>query len=96
MSLAQLGDAARTVYFIGEESLRQSVTPQHLLGRVNASSQLLVAGVGPLGAILGGMLADTIGVRETLFVAALGPFIGCLWILFSPLRGLKSAAVDLM
>jgi predicted MFS family arabinose efflux permease len=96
MSLAQLGDAARTVYIIGEESLRQSVTPQHLLGRVNASSQLLVAGVGPLGAILGGVLADTIGVRETLFVAALGPFIGCLWILFSPLRGLKSAAVELM
>ena len=95
MSLAQLGDSARTIYFIGEESLRQSITPQHLLGRVNASSQLLVAGVGPLGAILGGVLADSIGVRETLFVAALGPFMACLWVLFSPLRGLKSQFVEL-
>jgi predicted MFS family arabinose efflux permease len=54
-----------------------------------------VAGVGPLGAIVGGVLAESIGVRETLFVAALGPFIACLWILYSPLRGLRSQPAEL-
>lgn len=91
MSVAQFGDSARTIYFIGEESLRQSVTPHQLLGRVNAGTQLLVAGVGPAGAILGGLLADSIGIRETLFIAALGPFVACLWVLFSPLRSLRTA-----
>jgi predicted MFS family arabinose efflux permease len=94
MSLAQLGDAARTVYFIGEQSLRQTVTPERLLGRVNAGTQLFVAGVGPLGAILGGVFADAIGVRQTLFIAALGPFLACAWILFSPLRQFSQRAED--
>jgi MFS family permease len=89
MSLSQLGDAFRTVYFINDVSLRQTITPDRLLGRVNASTQLLVAGVGPLGAVLGGVLGDQIGVRNTLFVAALGPFLACLWLLFSPVRALR-------
>jgi predicted MFS family arabinose efflux permease len=94
MSLAQLGDSARTVYFIGDQSLRQSVTPKRLLGRVNASTQLVVAGVGPLGAILGGVLADSLGVRETLFIAATGPFLACAWVLLSPLRDIVEHPVS--
>ena len=26
---------------------------------------------------------------ETLFIAALGPFVACLWVIFSPLRALR-------
>ncbi|MEP7200792.1 MAG: MFS transporter, partial [Chloroflexota bacterium] len=89
MSLAQLGDAFRTIYSINDTSLRQSITPDRLLGRVNASVQLLVAGVGPIGAIVGGVLAEVIGVRQTLFIAALGPFLACAWLALSPVRGLK-------
>lgn len=89
MSLSQLGDAFRTIYFINDTSLRQAITPDRLLGRVNASTQLLVVGVGPLGAMMGGVLGDTIGVRSTLWIAALGPFLACLSLLLSPMRVLR-------
>ncbi len=89
MSLSQLGDVFRTIYFINDVSLRQAITPDHLLGRVNASTQLLVEGVGPLGAVLGGVLGEQLGVRSTLFIAALGPFLACLWLLASPVRALR-------
>ena len=89
MSLSQLGDLFRTIYFINDVSLRQAITPDRLLGRVNASTQLLVAGIGPLGAIIAGVLGETIGVRETLFIAAAGPLLSCLWLVFSPVRVLR-------
>ena len=50
------GDAALMLFFINAISLRQSVTPDRLLGRVNASTDFLVAAVGPLGLLLGGVL----------------------------------------
>ncbi len=91
MCISQFGDLFRTIYFINDVSLRQAITPDRLLGRVNASTQLLVAGVGPLGAIIGGVLGDAIGVRNTLFIAALGPFLASLWLVFSPVRALRDA-----
>jgi len=47
---SQLGDLAWPVYTISERSLRQAITPNHLLGRVNSSMHLLFHGVLPLGA----------------------------------------------
>jgi hypothetical protein len=47
------GDSFQTVYMINSVSLRQGVTPDRLLGRVNASMELLTAGIGPLGALVG-------------------------------------------
>jgi hypothetical protein len=42
-----------------------------MLGRVNATMQVLVMGLFPLGAIVGGVLGEAIGPRLTLAVAAL-------------------------
>jgi MFS family permease len=50
-------------------SLRQRITPDHLLGRVNASYRLFAWGVMPVGALLGGLLAEVVGLRA-VFVAA--------------------------
>jgi MFS family permease len=47
-------------------SFRQTYTPHHLLGRVTVSMQLLNYGTIPVGALLGGALAATIGVRPTM------------------------------
>ncbi len=84
-----LGDTAYTTFIVTELSLRQALAPDHVLGRVNAAMQLLSRGMWPLGAIAGGWLASTLGVRPTLFAAAGGVALSWLWLIFSPLR--KSA-----
>jgi MFS family permease len=80
-----LADWAGTIYFITELSLRQGLTPDHLLGRMNASVRTVVGGVAPLGALAAGLLGDLIGMRPTLFVAAAGSMLAVLWLLASPL-----------
>ena len=84
-----LGDTAYTTYIVTELSLRQSLAPDHVLGRVNAAMQLLTQGMWPLGAIAGGWLATSLGVRPTLFIAAAGVAMSGVWLLFSPLRTLR-------
>jgi MFS family permease len=50
-------------------SLRQALIPHHLFGRVQGAYRTLVWGVIPLGAILGGWLADALGIRTVFAVA---------------------------
>ena len=66
--LGQAGDAAWSIYLINELTVRQSATPNRLLGRVNASMQFLAAGAVPLGALAGGLLAEAFGLRAALAV----------------------------
>jgi MFS family permease len=51
-------------------SLRQRITPDRLLGRMNAAYRLVGWGTMPLGAALGGALAETLGLRAAFAVAA--------------------------
>ena len=55
-------------------SLRQRITPDRLLGRMNASYRLVGWGAMPLGAALGGVLAEALGLRGAFLVAALVTF----------------------
>jgi MFS family permease len=84
------GDMSRTIYDINSVSLRQVITPDRLLGRTNASMQLLEAGVGPMGAMVGGILAEVMGVRQAVFISALGSLCASLWLIFSPVRELHA------
>src|SRR5579859_3316092 len=86
------GDVTVSVYLIAELSLRQMLIPHHLLGRANAGILFLTRGVGPLGALLAGILAVGIGVRPTLFIAVLGVMMAGLWILLSPVRKVRTEA----
>jgi MFS family permease len=56
-------------------SLRQRITPDHLLGRVNAGYRLLAWGSMPLGALLGGVLGELFGVRAVFLIAAGGQLL---------------------
>lgn len=78
-----------TVYNINQVSLRQTITPDRLLGRMNASMRFIVWGTIPLGSLIGGALGVQIGLRPTLFVGALGSLLSVLWLLFSPVRTLR-------
>ena len=53
-------------------SFRQAITPNYLLGRVNASMRFTSYGLGALGLLLSGLLASLFGMRETLWLAAAG------------------------
>jgi hypothetical protein len=87
------GDMAQTIFDIHAVSLRQAITPDQLLGRTNASMQLLEAGLGPIGALVGGVLGQIAGVREAIFISALGRFLAFLWLVFSPVRRLDGAGI---
>lgn len=63
-------------------SLRQRIVPDRLLGRVNAGYRLLAWGTMPVGAALGGVLGELIGVRG-VFWAATGVSVACLPLLLS-------------
>jgi MFS family permease len=74
------------VYNITQVSFRQGLGPPHLLGRMNATMRFLVWGTMPLGGLLGGILGETVGVRETLLIAGIGGALTWLPVFFSPLR----------
>jgi MFS family permease len=85
------GDGAATLYQINQVSLRQAITPERLLGRVNASMEFLRLGATLAGSLLGGLLGESIGVRATLFLGAIGTLLSTLWLVLSPLRALRAA-----
>jgi predicted MFS family arabinose efflux permease len=85
-----IGDAFLTIYFIGERSLRQSVTPGRLLGRTNASFEFLVGGIGAAGILVGGLTGQVLGARAAIAVAAAGMVLAFLWLYLSPMRGLTA------
>ena len=47
-------------------------------------------GIRPLGALVGGALGTTIGLRPTLVVAGLGGVLAVLWLLASPVRHIQT------
>ncbi len=77
-------------YFVSAISLIQAITPDHLLGRTNASRRFLVQGVIPVGALLGGVLGTVLGLRTTIAIGAVGASVAVLPLFFSPLRAVRT------
>lgn len=93
--VAQIGfGLGLTLYQVGQTSLRQTLTPDELLGRVTATLAFAVSALVPLGALLGGLLGELIGLRPTLLLAATGELLAVAWLLGSPLRNTHGPAVD--
>ena len=84
-------DPGYAVYEINAISLRQAITPDRLLGRVNGSIRFGGLGAMLLGALVGGVMGQTVGLRPTLVVGACGQALASLWLFFSPVRDLKAA-----
>ena len=77
------------VYNVNQVSLRQAITPQRMQGRMNATMRFMVWGTMPIGSLVGGVLGKAIGLRPTLWVAAVGGVLSFLPPLFSPVRSLQ-------
>lgn len=67
-------------------ALLASVTPDDARGRRAGAYSAVNYGIRPLGALVGGWLGTTIGLRPTLVVAGLGGALAVLWLLTSPVR----------
>jgi hypothetical protein len=81
------------IYNINQLSLRQTITPAGVRGRVHATNRCLVWGTMPLGSLLGGFLGGAIGLQPTIAIAATGMLLAGLWILVSPVRTLTNDSV---
>jgi hypothetical protein len=68
---AAIRGVGNTLYNIGVASVRQSIVPRDLLGRVNSAGLFVAWGMLPLGALAGGGLGELFGVRETLLIGSL-------------------------
>jgi len=72
-------------------SLRQTITPDRLMGRMNASYRFVVWGTIAAGALLGGALGSAVGLRGAVLIAAVGIAAAPTWIILSPIRSLRTA-----
>jgi len=75
LALAATGFAG-VVWNVVTVSLRQSVIPDQLLGRVNSVYRFLGWGGMPIGALIGGLLASSNGLRTPFWVGGVVLLIG--------------------
>ena len=82
--------AASSVGVVTTRSLRQTLIARERFGLVNNAIRSCVIGVVPLGALLGGLLGATIGLREGFEVAG-GLQLVAIGALFIPLRAIRTS-----
>lgn len=81
-----VGELGQIVYSVTNVSLRQQLCPEGMLARVNATMRVLIMGLFPVGALVGGLLGNLVGARLTLAaVAVVG--LAAPVALFATLRG---------
>lgn len=78
------------IYNVNLVSLRQSVTPKRLLGRVSSVSKVFGRGSVPIGALLGGFIASVVDPRFAVIIAGVGGLLALSPALFSHVYKLKS------
>ena len=74
---------------ISAGAITAAVVPERLRSRVSGAYMVVNYGVRPVGALVGGALGTAIGLRETLWIATVGALLGVLWLLPSPILGLR-------
>ncbi len=77
------------LWVISTTTLRQAVTPAHLLGRASAIITTATYGSRPLGAAAGAVVGGLFGAKVCLLAAALGFLAQVIIILASPVPGLQ-------
>ncbi|MEU9150494.1 MFS transporter [Streptomyces sp. NPDC048417] len=74
---------------IAGASIFAAVVPDNLRSRVFGAYRSVNFGTRPLGSLAGGVLASTIGLRPTLWLAVAGALTAFLWLLPSPVLRLR-------
>jgi MFS family permease len=90
LALAQfVWSLGAVLYFVNGISLIQTITPDRLLGRVNASRRFAVWGVMPFGSLLGGALGTALGLRTAIWIGAVGASLSSIPLIVSPMRHVR-------
>jgi MFS family permease len=85
----QFGDTFWTMYDINSVSLRQSITEDRYMGRVNAGVRFSGLAASLVGALAGGVLGELVGLRLTLVLGSCGLFVAAGLLLASPVWSWK-------
>ena len=73
---------------VTEVSICQAACPDELRGRMTATMRIMTYGGLPLGSLIGGLLGTAIGVRPTIWAAAIGLAAAAIW-LIGPARSVR-------
>ncbi len=82
------------VYNINQQSIRQAVTPDRLLGRVQSGVFVLVALAQVAGSLLGGTIGQLAGLRTAIAIGVVITLTSALPSILSPLRKLRRVPVS--
>jgi MFS family permease len=66
---------------VTETSVCQAACPDQLRGRMTATLRMTTYGGLPLGSLVGGVLGTAIGVRPTIWGAAVGMLLAAIWLI---------------
>lgn len=83
-----------TIYGMLRYGLTQAVIPDQLRGRVRASTTVIGLLPAIVGAALGGILGEWLGIVPTVQIGALLGLCGWLWLLAAPIRTLRSIPTE--
>jgi MFS family permease len=89
--IASIGNV---VYNVSQVSLRQAITPEHFLGRMNATMRFLVWGTIPIGSLIGAGLSEIVGVRTTIWISAILTLFPFLFVFFSRVPSIKTIPTE--
>lgn len=78
-----------SIYNISQVSLRQSVTPDQLQGRMTATLRTMFWGAWPLANLAGGILAGVVGAPIAIVIGGLIGMASALVVVFGPLGRLR-------
>jgi MFS family permease len=78
------------IYNVNQVSLRQAITPEHFLGRMNATMRFIVWGTIPIGSLIGAALSEVVGVHTTIWIGAILLMFAFVPVFFSPVRSLRT------
>ena len=88
-----IGDGMQTIEGVAEISLVQGLIPDRILGRANATLEVVSHGIGyPIGALVAAAIAEQIGVRGAIAVGWAGMAASIAFLVLSPLPRVRTAA----
>lgn len=90
---SQFGDGLYMVWQVNHQTLKQSITPPELLGRVSSGFRVSNTVAMLLGALAGGVCGEVIGLRMTLVAASLVMIASGLWLVVTPVWGMRNVFI---
>ncbi|KNX36269.1 MFS transporter [Luteipulveratus halotolerans] len=78
------------LFDINNNAVQSAVTPDPMRSRVAGAFSTINYGIRPLGAVVGGLCGELVGVGPTMIAAGVGGSLSVLWLLGSPTIRVRS------